>query len=151
HNDMCHTVTCCIVTQQTQSTPAHQVPLRLTPSAAGGDNAPPIVGLNSAPEGALLYLDGKLVGPTPKKAPTTPGQHELRLVLDGYKVWSAPTRLPDKPGFELRVAVALKPVREAEAYEAPVALELARAQYKRAEACYAAGDYACATAGSRPP
>ena len=135
--------------QQITLAPAQQVSLRLTLSAAGGDNAPPIVGVNSAPEGALLYLDGKLVGPTPKKAPTTPGQHELRLVLDGYKTWSAPTRLPDKPGFELRVAVALKPVREAEAHDAPVALELARAQYKRAEACYAAGDYACATAGYR--
>ena len=95
----------------------------------------------------MLFLDGKLIGPTPKKAPTTPGQHELRLVLDGYKVWSAPTRLPDKPGFELRVAVNLKPVREAEAYEAPAALELARAQYKRADACYAAKNYSCAASG----
>jgi PEGA domain-containing protein len=135
--------------QQITLAPGQQVSLRLTLSAAGGDNAPPIVGVNSAPEGALLYLDGKLIGPTPKKAQTTPGQHELRLVLDGYKVWSAPTRLPDKPGYELRVAVALKPVREAEAHDAPAALELARAEYKRAEACYAAGDYVCATAGYR--
>ena len=135
--------------QQITLAPGQQVSLRLTLSPAGGDNAPPIVGVNSAPEGALLYVDGKLIGPTPKKAATTPGQHELRLVLDGYKTWSAPTRLPDKPGFELRVAVALKPVREGEAHEAPAALELARAQYKRAEACYAAGDYACATAGYR--
>jgi hypothetical protein len=135
--------------QQITLAPGQQVSLRLTLSPAGGDNAPPIVGVNSAPEGALLYVDGKLIGPTPKKAQTTPGQHELRLVLDGYKTWSAPTRLPEKPGYELRVAVALKPIREAEAHDAPQALELARAQYKRAEACYAAGDYACATAGYR--
>ena len=135
--------------QQITLAPGQQVSLRLTLSPAGGDNAPPIVGVNSAPEGALLYLDGKLIGPTPKKAQTTPGQHELRLVLDGYKTWSAPTRVPDKAGFELRVAIALKPVREAEAHEAPAAMELARAQYKRAESCYAAGDYACATAGYR--
>ena len=135
--------------QQISLAPGQQVSLRLTLSPAGGANAPPIVGVNSAPEGALLYVDGKLIGPTPKKAATTPGQHELRLVLDGYKTWSAPTRMPDKPGFELRVAVALKPVREAEAHDAPAAVELARAQYKRAEACYAAGDYPCATQGYR--
>jgi tetratricopeptide (TPR) repeat protein len=135
--------------QQISLASGQQVSLRLTLSAAGGDNAAPIVGVNSAPEGALLYVDGKLIGPTPKKAQTTPGQHELRLVLDGYKTWSAPTRLPDKPGYELRVAVALKPVREAEAHDAPAAVELARAEYKRAEACYSAGDYGCATAGYR--
>jgi tetratricopeptide (TPR) repeat protein len=135
------------VAQQITLVPGQQISLRIALSPAGGSNAPPIVGVNSAPEGALLFLDGKLIGPTPKKAPTTPGQHELRLVLDGYKVWSAPTRLPDKPGFELRVAVALKPVREAEAYEAPAALELARAQYKRADACYAAQNWACAASG----
>ena len=135
------------VAQQITLVPGQQVSLRIALSPAGGSNAPPIVGVNSAPEGALLFLDGKLIGPTPKKAPTTPGQHELRLVLDGYKVWSAPTRLPDKPGFELRVAVNLKPVREAEAYEAPAALELARAQYKRADACYAAKNYTCAASG----
>jgi PEGA domain len=135
------------VAQQITLLPGQQVSLRIALSPAGGSKAPPIVGVNSAPEGALLFLDGKLIGPTPKKAPTTPGQHELRLVLDGYKVWSAPTRLPDKPGFELRVAVALKPVREAEAYEAPAALELARAQYKRADACYAAQNWACAASG----
>ncbi|MFL5313326.1 MAG: PEGA domain-containing protein [Myxococcales bacterium] len=135
--------------QQISLASGQQISLRLTLSAAGGDNAPPIVGVNSAPEGAMLYLDGKLIGPTPKKAQTTAGQHELRLVLDGYKTWSAPTRLPDKPGYELRVAVALKPVREAEAHDAPAAVELARAEYKRAEACYAAGDYGCATAGYR--
>ena len=76
-------------------------------------------------------------------------RHGLRLVLDGYKTWSAPTRMPDKPGYELRVAVALKPVREAEAVVTPAAMELARAQYKRGEACYAAHDYACAVAGYR--
>jgi tetratricopeptide (TPR) repeat protein len=135
------------VAQQITLVPGQQVSLRIALSVAGGSNAPPIIGVNSAPEGALLFLDGKLIGPTPKKAPTTAGQHELRLVLDGYKVWSAPTRLPDKPGFELRVAVNLKPVREAEAYEAPAALELARAQYKRADACYAARNYACAASG----
>jgi tetratricopeptide (TPR) repeat protein len=133
--------------QQIALAPGQQVALRLTLSRAGGDNAPPIVGVNSAPEGAMLYIDGKPIGPTPRKAPTTPGQHELRLVLDGYKTWSAPTRVPDKPGFELRVAIALKPVREAEAHEAPAALELARAQYKRADTCYAAKDWSCAASG----
>ena len=137
------------VAQQITLVPAQQVSLRLTLSANTGPNAPPIVGVNSAPEGAMLYLDGKLIGPTPRKAATTAGQHELRLVLDGYKTWSAPTRMPDKPGYELRVAVALKPVREAEAVVTPAAMELARAQYKRGEACYAAHDYACAVAGYR--
>ena len=137
------------VAQQISLVPGQQVSLRLTLSANTGPNAPPIVGVNSAPEGAMLYLDGKLIGPTPRKAATTPGQHELRLVLDGYKTWAAPTRLPDKPGYELRVAVALKPVREAEAVVTPAAMELARAQYKRAESCYAAHDYACAVAGYR--
>ena len=95
----------------------------------------------------MLFLDGKTVGPTPKKAPTTPGPHELKLILDGYKTWILPIRLPEKPGFEMRVAAALKPVREAESHEAPAALELARSQYKRADACYASRDYACAQAG----
>jgi tetratricopeptide (TPR) repeat protein len=137
------------VAQQISLVPGQQVSLRLTLSPNTGPNAPPIVGVNSAPEGAMLYLDGKLIGPTPRKAATTAGQHELRLVLDGYKTWSAPTRLPDKPGYELRVAVALKPVREAEAVATPAAMELARAQYKRAEGCYSAGDYTCAAAGYR--
>jgi hypothetical protein len=137
------------VAQQITLLPGQQVSLRLTLSPVTGNNVPPIVGVNSAPEGAMLYLDGKLIGPTPRKAATTPGQHELRLVLDGYKTWSAPTRLPEKPGYELRVAVALKPIREAEAVVTPATMELARAQYKRAEACYAAGDYSCAAAGYR--
>ncbi|HWE23986.1 MAG TPA: PEGA domain-containing protein, partial [Myxococcales bacterium] len=137
------------VAQQITMAPGQQISLRLTLSPATGGNVPPIVGVNSAPEGAMLYLDGKPVGPTPRKAITTAGQHELRLVLDGYKTWAAPTRVPDKPGYELRVAVVLKPVREAEAVVTPDSMELARAQYKRAEACYAAGDYACAATGYR--
>ena len=56
------------VAQQITLVPGQQVSLRIALSPAGGSNAPPIVGVNSAPEGALLFLDGKLIGPTPKKA-----------------------------------------------------------------------------------
>jgi tetratricopeptide (TPR) repeat protein len=135
------------VGQQITLEAGQQASLRIALSAASKDGAPSIIGVNSSPEKALLYIDGRLIGPTPRKAPAAPGPHELKLVLEGYKTWVAPTRLPDKPGFELRVAIALKPLREAESHEAPAALELARAQYKRAETCYSLGDFACAQAG----
>ena len=54
------------VAQQITLVPGQQISLRIALSPAGGSNAPPIVGVNSAPEGALLFLDGKLIGPTPK-------------------------------------------------------------------------------------
>ncbi|TMA26919.1 MAG: PEGA domain-containing protein, partial [Deltaproteobacteria bacterium] len=125
-----------------------QLSLKLAMQPAQAGQVPPLVAVASDPQGAQLFLDGKLVGPTPIKARSTPGPHEIKLALDGYTSRTGKINLPDSRDFELRMAISLRPVRGVEErHEAPTSKELARAQIASAHACSKTGDYECAIKG----
>ena len=136
------------IQQQLQLDSGQQLSLKLALQQAQAGQVPPLIAVASDPQGAQLFLDGKLVGPTPIKARSTPGPHEIKLGLDGYISRTGKINLPDSRDFELRMAISLKPVRGVEEkHEAPTAKELARAQILSAHACSKTGDYACAIKG----
>ena len=136
------------IQQQLQLDPGQQLSLKLALQQAQAGQVPPLVAVASDPQGAQLFLDGKLVGPTPIKARSTPGPHEIKLGLDGYISRTGKINLPDSRDFELRMAISLKPVRGfEEKHEAPTQRELAKAQALSAHACSKTGDYACAIKG----
>ena len=121
-----------------------QLSLRLALQKADKEHGPPLIVVNTQPAGAQVTLDGAKVGESPVKTHAQPGPHELKMSLDGYAARTMKFTLPEKREIELVLAVALKETRSAEAQKAPDARELARAQLKRAAACYRQGDYACA-------
>ena len=136
------------IQQQLQLDPGQQLSLKLALTQAQAGQVPPLVAVASDPQGAQLFLDGKLVGPTPIKARSTPGPHEIKLGLDGYISRTGKINLPDSRDFELRMAISLKPVRGVEEkHEAPTAKELAKAQALSAHSCSKTGDYECAVKG----
>ena len=136
------------IQQQLQLDPGQQLSLKLALQQAQAGQVPPLVAVASDPQGAQLFLDGKLVGPTPIKVRSTPGPHEIKLALDGYISRTGKINLPDSRDFELRMAISLKPVRGVEEkHEAPTTKELAKAQIISAHACSKSGDYQCALKG----
>ena len=136
------------IQQQLQLDPGQQLSLKLALQQAQAGQVPPLVAVASDPQGAQLFLDGKLVGPTPIKVRSTPGPHEIKLGLDGYLSRTGKITLPDSRDFELRLAISLKPVRGVEEkHEAPSARELSKAQSLSAHACSKTGDYDCAVKG----
>jgi hypothetical protein len=51
-----------------------------------------MIGVDSVPEGASLYLDGIYKGKTPKLLnDVIKGYHQIKLSLDGYNDWSYTT------------------------------------------------------------
>lgn len=136
------------IQQQLQLDPGQQLSLKLALQQAQAGQVPPLLAVASDPQGASLFVDGRLIGPTPIKARSTPGPHEIKLALDGYISRTGRINLPDSRDFELRMAISLKPVRGVEEkHEAPTAKELARAQALSAHACSKTGDYDCALKG----
>ena len=136
------------IAQDLSIDPGQALSLKLALQPATAGQVPPLVAVASDPQGAQLFLDGKLVGPTPIKARSTPGPHEIKLALDGYISRTGKINLPDSRDFELRMAISLKPVRGVEEkHEAPTSKELARAQITTAHACAKTGDYECAIKG----
>lgn len=136
------------IAQQLQLDPGQQLSLKLALQPATAGQVPPLIAVASDPQGAQLFVDGKLVGPTPIKARSTPGPHEIKLALDGYISRTGKINLPDSRDFELRMAISLKPVRGVEEkHEAPTPKELAKAQVLTAHACSKTGDYECAIKG----
>ena len=103
-----------------------------------------VLAIATDPKGARLYVDGHLVGETPRKVKTTPGDHEVRLALDGYITRAAKVKLPAGKDYELRIAVSLKKVRGEEKRDAPDGKALAKARMKRAQSCDKQGDWDCA-------
>lgn len=125
-----------------------QLALKLALQPAGAERVPPLIAVASDPQGAQLLVDGKPSGTTPVKVRSTPGAHEIKLVLDGYVTRTGKINLPDSRDFELRMAISLKPLRgTAVVQSAPDPVEVARAQLKRASACYRQGDFKCALEG----
>jgi tetratricopeptide (TPR) repeat protein len=136
------------IQQQLTIDPGQQLSLKLALQQASAGRVPPLIAIASDPQGAQLFVDGRLVGITPKKARSTPGPHEIKLALDGYVTRTGKINLPDTRDFELRMAISLKPVRGVELrHEAPSNVELARAEMKTAHACSKTGDYECALKG----
>lgn len=45
---------------------------------------PPVLVLDSRPTGAVVYVDGEVVGTTPLERPVLPGARKIRLSLQGY-------------------------------------------------------------------
>jgi hypothetical protein len=117
--------------------------LRLALAAAAGKRES-IIAVATDPKGARLYVDNKLVGETPFKVKSSPGQHDIRVALDGFITRSAKIKLPENKDFELRVAVSLKRVRGEEQAAARDPREIARAQLKSAVNCDKQGDWDCA-------
>lgn len=51
--------------------------------------------ISTEPDGALVYLSGAFVGKTPVAATElSPGRHQIRLSLDGFRDWSGTIDLP---------------------------------------------------------
>jgi serine/threonine protein kinase len=50
--------------------------------------------VESRPDGARVYLDGRLLGTTPLQVATvSAGEHAIRIELDGYRRWSSSVRI----------------------------------------------------------
>jgi hypothetical protein len=50
--------------------------------------------IESRPDGARVFLDGKLMGTTPLAVPSiSAGEHAIRLERDGYRRWSSSVRI----------------------------------------------------------
>ena len=75
-----------------------------TPSRRGQPMATLYVA--SRPAGASVFLDGKLIGTTPLQlGEVAPGDHTVRLELDGYQRWSSSVRVV--AGERSRVAASM--------------------------------------------
>lgn len=62
------------------------------PTTAYPPNVPPettgLVEVQSNPAGASIYVDGTLLSSTPATLHLSPGQHSMKMTLDGYKEWT---------------------------------------------------------------
>ncbi|GAA6741896.1 PEGA domain-containing protein [Thermus oshimai] len=65
--------------------------------------------LDSRPQGAEVYLDGRLVGRTPLRLSLRAGSYELLLQAPGYAAYQA--RLEVRPGETLRLSADLLPLQ----------------------------------------
>jgi len=66
---------------------------------------------SSNPSGASVYVDGAFVGYTPMSFGTRPGNHDVRIELEGYDPYT--TRVNLRPGDTSNVTANLNPVRRA--------------------------------------
>ncbi|MCA1826294.1 MAG: PEGA domain-containing protein [Myxococcales bacterium] len=112
-------------------------------SMVPNQHEPPVVAVTTDPAGAQLFIDGTLAGSTPIKARSTPGPHDVKLLLDGYLPKTGKINLPDSRDFELRMAIVMKAVGEADKKD-ETPHELAVAETASARTCSKAGDYECA-------
>ena len=50
--------------------------------------------VDSRPQGAAVFIDGKLAGATPLNVPAVPaGEHAVRLEREGYRRWTSSVRI----------------------------------------------------------
>ena len=83
---------------------AEQPPVNAEPNAAGGLFA------ITRPVGAQVFLDNKLIGTTPLfMSQLSPGSHEVRLELPGFKTYSSSIQVD--PSKRFRLAVQLDETR----------------------------------------
>jgi hypothetical protein len=77
-------------------------------AAARGAKAAASLRVESRPPGANVLVDDRLVGKTPLQVGDLgPGEHAVRLELDGYSAWTASVNL--KAGESRRLAASLDP------------------------------------------
>jgi hypothetical protein len=72
--------------------PTVRVPLPSTPGTTGRFVG--ALSIDSRPDGAKVFIDGKLAGTTPLQvAGLDAGEHVVRLERDGYRRWSSSVRV----------------------------------------------------------
>lgn len=71
------------------------------------DRAPPVVEFVSRPAGALVYLDGELIGRAPVERPVSAGRHRVRARLRGHLSLEQP--LEATPGTRDTLSFELEP------------------------------------------
>ncbi len=83
---------------------------------------PALVGIDGAPRGAPLYVDGDLVGTLPWEGEVVPGRHTIRVESPGYvpqdRVITATAGVREHLAVRLRPDVVETPVRDASAARA---------------------------------
>jgi hypothetical protein len=84
--------------------PTPAVP-RIIPGAPASEVLGKIL-LGSNPDGAEIYSDSLLVGKTPTTLALRPGQHSIRIFMEGYKNWSRWVTV--EPGSETHLSAALE-------------------------------------------
>jgi hypothetical protein len=90
-----------------QPAPAPSRPAAPTAAAKGYVGT---VFVDSRPQGAKVYIDGKESGTTPVRIPEVPiGSHVVRLELPDHSGWTKPIRVT--AGQEVRVTGSLDPIR----------------------------------------
>ena len=83
---------------------AERLPVNADPNAAGGLFA------ITRPLGAQVFLDNKLIGATPLfMSQLSPGSHEVRLELPGFRTYSSSIQV--EPDRRFRLAVQLEETR----------------------------------------
>jgi hypothetical protein len=79
-----------------------KLPATTAVAAAPAATSPPVLdstsgatlSVDSRPDGARVFIDGRLVGKTPVELPRVgPGEHAIRLELDTYRRWSSSVRV----------------------------------------------------------
>jgi serine/threonine-protein kinase len=91
----------------TSSQPSKEINVELQASADTRPPQPGSIFVDTRPRGARVTIDGHSVGTTPVRARAlTPGQHAVRIEMDGYK--PVVTTVDVKPGTEVPVAVTLE-------------------------------------------
>jgi PEGA domain/Protein kinase domain len=74
-----------------RSAAAAPAPQAGTPTSGRATGA---LAVDSRPTGARVFLDGKPIGTTPLMVPSVaPGDHAIRLELDGYRPWASSVRM----------------------------------------------------------
>ena len=91
----------------TSSQPSKEINVELQDSADARPGQPGSIFVDTRPRGARVTIDGHSVGTTPVRARAlTPGQHAVRIEMDGYK--PVATTVDVKAGMEVPVAVTLE-------------------------------------------
>ncbi len=76
------------------------------------DRAPPVVEFRSRPAGALVYLDGELLGRAPVQHPVPVGRHRVRAQLRGHLTLEQPLEATPGTRETLMFELAPTPRRE---------------------------------------
>ncbi len=62
----------------------------------------------SSPVQARVYLDGQFSGHTPHTLELIPGDHQIKLVADGYQDWVRKVRMKNKQKLDIKASMKKK-------------------------------------------
>jgi len=92
---------------ETVATTAAPVPVASSDASAAPTAPIPVsIEVRSTPEAAAVYADGTPAGNTPANLKLTPGDHQIRIVLNGYKEWTQ--KLHVQSGVDSPIAATLE-------------------------------------------